>query len=161
MPYWNPEARKSDAFLLWYDEDECVELYYSVEPSDVKIVGLMENESWKKGDMYMNEQVKEYLHGYTEDIKKMFCDIRHLIMQMQPMPQEKLWAKLPSFYVGESFVRLIPFKDHINIEAKAIVQYQDALADYKITPKGMLQIYLKDPIPFDVLGGVFRDTLFS
>ena len=31
-----------------------------------------------------------------------------------------MWAKLPTYYVGESFVRLIPFKDHINIEAKAV-----------------------------------------
>lgn len=34
-------------------------------------------------------------------------------------------------------------KDHINIEAQAVIQHKEELACYKITPKGMLQIYLK------------------
>ena len=52
-------------------------------------------------------------------------------------------------------MRLIPFKDHINIEAKAISEYREVLSDYKITPKGMLQIFLKQDIPADVLKQVF------
>ena len=39
--------------------------------------------------------------------------------------------------------RVIPFKDHINVEAKAVIQHKEELARYKITPKGMVQIYLK------------------
>lgn len=58
-----------------------------------------------------------------------------------------LWANLPSYCVGKSFVRLIEFKDHINIEAQAVISHKEELADYKITPKGMLQIYLKEDIP--------------
>lgn len=27
------------------------------------------------------------------------------------------WAKLPSYYCGEKFIRIIPFKDHINIKS--------------------------------------------
>jgi len=73
--------------------------------------------------------------------------------------QETLWAKLPSYYIGESFVRLIPFKDHINIEAKAILAHREELSNYKITPKGMLQIYLKQDIPVDVLKRVLAETL--
>lgn len=52
----------------------------------------------------------------------------------------KLWAKLPSFYVGNNFVRLIPFKDHINIEAKAVIFHKDELPGYEITPKGKWNI---------------------
>ena len=52
-------------------------------------------------------------------------------------------------------MRLIPFKDHINIEAKAISEYREVLSDYKITPKGMLQIFLKQDIPKDVSKQVF------
>ena len=70
-----------------------------------------------------------------------------------------MWAKLPSYYAGDSFVRLIPFKDHINVEAKAVSEYKDALTGYKITPKGMLQIFLKQDIPFDTLKQIFSDTL--
>ena len=70
-----------------------------------------------------------------------------------------LWAKLPSYYAGEKFVRLIPFKDHINIEAKAVLSHKRDLMDYKITPKGMLQIFLQQPIPVDVLTEIYKETL--
>lgn len=69
--------------------------------------------------------------------------------------------KLPTYYVNESFVRLIPFKDHINVEAAAILNYKDELSDYKITPKGMLQIFINQDIPFEMLNMVFVDTLIN
>lgn len=109
----------------------------------------------------MNEQVKEYLEKYSDNIIALFRDIRRLVMEIQPVPDEKLWAKLPSYYVGEAFVRLIPFKDHINIEAKAIPLFLDELGDYKVTPKGMLQLYLKDGIPTEVLQNIFRATFLG
>ena len=57
------------------------------------------------------------------------------------------------------FVEVIPFKDHINIEAQSIIQHKEELADYKITPKGMVQIYLKQIIPCDILKQIFAETL--
>lgn len=56
-------------------------------------------------------------------------------------------------------MRLIPFKDHINVEAKAVLKYEDRLAGYKVTPKGMLVISLKQDIPVDVLKQIFAETL--
>ena len=53
-----------------------------------------------------------------------------------------MWAKLPTYYVGESFVRLIPFKDHINIETTSIINYKEELKSFKITPKGFKTVYL-------------------
>ncbi|MBP0956277.1 MAG: hypothetical protein J5997_02805 [Oscillospiraceae bacterium] len=70
-----------------------------------------------------------------------------------------MWAKIPSYYVGKSFVRLIPFKDHINIEAQAVIQHKEGLSGYKITPKGMLQMFLKQDIPYEVLKQIFAETL--
>lgn len=72
---------------------------------------------------------------------------------------EELWAKLPSYCVGKSFVRLIPFKDHINIEAQAVISHKEELTDYKITQKGMLQIYLKQDMPSEILKQIFVETL--
>ena len=45
------------------------------------------------------------------------------------------------------------------IEAKAVPEYTDSLVGYKVTPKGMLQIFLKQDIPVDVLKRIFAETL--
>ena len=108
----------------------------------------------------MNEQIKEYIDKYPGDIIDMYNTLRKLIFDsVSSEPQETMWAKLPTYYVGESFVRLIPFKDHINIEAKAVSVNTEMLSGYKITPKGMLQIFLKQDIPADVLKKIFVETL--
>ncbi|MGN0350921.1 MAG: DUF1801 domain-containing protein [Roseburia sp.] len=108
----------------------------------------------------MNEQVRDYINKYPSEIIDMYNDLRKIIFDSVSCElEEKLWAKLPSYYVGESFVRLIPFKDHINIEAQAVIQHKEELACYKITPKGMLQIYLKQDIPYEVLKQIFAETL--
>lgn len=108
----------------------------------------------------MNEQVKDYIDKYPREIIDMFHHLRQMIFDsVSCEPEETLWAKLPSYYVGESFVRLIPFKDHINIEAQAVIQHKEKLAGYKITPKGMVQIYLKQDIPCEVLKQIFAETL--
>ena len=100
----------------------------------------------------MNEQIKEYIDKYPNDIIDMYIVLRKLIFDsVSSELQETMWAKLPTYYVGESFVRLIPFKDHINIEARAVSVNTELLSGYKVTPKGMLQIFLKQDIPTDVL----------
>ncbi|MGN0453403.1 MAG: DUF1801 domain-containing protein [Ruminococcus sp.] len=108
----------------------------------------------------MNEQAKDYIDKYPSEIIDMYSNLRKMIFDsVSSELKEVLWAKLPSYYVGESFVRLIPFKDHINIEAHAIIQHKEELACYKITPKGMLQIYLNQDIPYEVLKQIFAETL--
>ena len=108
----------------------------------------------------MNEQVRDYINKYPGEIIHMYTKLRQLIFDtVSPEPEETLWAKLPSYYIGESFVRLIPFKDHINIEAQGTLQHREELSGYKITPKGMLQIYLKQDIPYEVLKQIFAETL--
>lgn len=107
----------------------------------------------------MNEQVKDCIDKYPSEIIDMYNNLRKLIFEsVSCEPEETVWAKLPSYYVGESFVRLIPFKDHINIEAQAVNHHKEELAGYKITPKGMLQIYLKQDIQYEVLKQIFTET---
>lgn len=108
----------------------------------------------------MNEQVKDYIDKYPSEIIDMYNDLRKLIFDsVSSQPNETLWAKLPSYYVEEAFVRLIPFKDHINIEAQAAARHKEELSGYKMTPKGMVQIFLKQDIPYEVLKRVFAETL--
>ena len=108
----------------------------------------------------MKEQINEYISKYPTEIMELFCDLRQMIFDsVSGEPEETLWAKLPSYYVGDAFVRLIPFKDHINVEAQATVRYKGELAGYKITPKGMLQLSLKQNVPWETLKKVFKETL--
>lgn len=108
----------------------------------------------------MNTQVNEYIEKYPSEIVDLFNHIRQLIFDsVSSEPKEALWAKLPSYYVGERFVRLIPFKDHINIEALAVIQHKEDLSGYKVTPKGMLQIFVNQQIPTEALMRIFAETL--
>ena len=108
----------------------------------------------------MNEQIKNYIDKYPSEIIDLYNILRQLIVEsVSCKPEEILWAKLPSYYAGKAFVRLIPFKDHINIEAQAIIKHKEELTGYKITPKGMMQIHLKQEIPFEALKQIFAETL--
>lgn len=108
----------------------------------------------------MNQQVSLYLEKFPAEVTEMFLALRDIICgSTEAAITETLWAKLPSYYVGDSFIRLIAFKDHINVEAKAIVQHKDELKGFKITPKGMLQIYTNQNIPTEILKKVFAETL--
>lgn len=112
-----------------------------------------------KGDKDMNSEVDEYIKQYSQEIQNLFMEVRKIVKESVPNEiEEKLWAKLPSYYVEDKFVRLIPFKNHINIEAEAIMWHEAELKEYKITPKGMLQIYLKQNIPSDILQAIFKET---
>lgn len=108
----------------------------------------------------MNTQVKEYIEKYPSEIVDLLNRLRQLIWDsISSEPEETLWAKLPSYYVGERFVRLIPFKDHINIEALAVIQHKEELSAYKVTPKGMLQFFVNQQIPTEALMRIFAETL--
>ena len=108
----------------------------------------------------MNEQIKNHIEKYPSEIVHMFKVLRELIYDsISTNLIETMWAKMPSYYVGDSFVRLILFKDHINIESQAISKHTEDLIGYKISPKGMLQIYANQPIPTEILKLIFNETL--
>jgi hypothetical protein len=110
----------------------------------------------------MNEYIQDYIAKYSGEIQQLFIELRKLINQSVPYEiEEKLWAKLPSYYIGDRFIRIIPFKDHINIEAIAIMEHKYQLEQFKITPKGMLQIYPNQIIPINVLQTIFKETLLE
>lgn len=108
----------------------------------------------------MNEQIAAYIEKYPPEIADMFRTLRQLIYDSVSCPlTETMWAKLPSYSVGEAFVRLIPFKDHINIEAQAALDHREELTGYRMTPKGMVQISIKQEIPEEILKRIFAETL--
>lgn len=56
-------------------------------------------------------------------------------------------------------LHIIPFNDHINIGARAVNNYRYQLIEYKVTHKGMLQVFNNKPVPSEILLKIFRDTL--
>lgn len=115
-----------------------------------------------KGMPILNEEIKHYIEKYSNEIQQMFMEIREIAVQSFPdVVEEKMWAKLPSYYVNERFERVIPFKDHINIEASALIQHANELTLYKITPKGMLQVYANQKIPQEILAVGFKQTFLG
>jgi len=108
----------------------------------------------------MNEEFERYLEKFDIETRQRFIRLHELVHQSTScMIEEKLWAKLPSFYVGDRFVRIIPFRNHINIEANAIQSHKASLDEFKITPKGMLQIQHTQSIPEDVLKKIMQESL--
>ena len=52
----------------------------------------------------MDEQVREYIHKYPNEIIDMYHTLRKLIYDSTISElQETMWAKIPSYYVGEAF----------------------------------------------------------
>ena len=108
----------------------------------------------------MKEEIYNYLETFNEETKQRFHQLYNLIYENTSCTiDEKMWAKLPSFYSHDNFIRIIPFKDHINIEARAAVLYSEELSAYKFTPKGMLQIFHSQPVPEELFITIIKESL--
>lgn len=108
----------------------------------------------------MPQEIEQYLKKYPEEIVMLFLKIRDVIFSIGDIIiEEKMWAKIPSYYYGERFVRIIPFKDHINVEAEGLVSHANDFEGCKFTPKGMLQIKANQKVDFERLKIVFSETL--
>lgn len=52
----------------------------------------------------MNEDVQNYITKYSNDIQKLFLELRTIVIQSVSCNiEEKLWAKIPSYYNGVLF----------------------------------------------------------
>ncbi len=110
----------------------------------------------------MNIEVKAYIEKYPSEVKELFGKLRLIVLKAGGENiEEKLWAKLPSYYLNEKFVRLIPFKDHVTIEAVGLKGFFGELEGYKITPKGMLQVFCGGELPEEILLEGFTDTFMG
>lgn len=108
----------------------------------------------------MIDSIEKHMATFDEHTRRRFEILYHLVLESACQEvEEKLWAKLPSIYCGKNYVRIIPFKDHINIEANGMMAYRGQLEGYQFTPKGMLQIGHGQEIPADILKLIFKASL--
>ena len=101
--------------------------------------------------MEKNQEITEYFSKYESEKLERLETIRTLIDDSIPEIKEKMWTKVPCFYTDKASIVIRVFDDHINIVADTVVQYKDELSEYKITPKGMLQIFDNQQLPLDTL----------
>lgn len=110
----------------------------------------------------MKQEIEQYLAKYPAEITALYAELREIIFSVDGISvEETLWAKLPSYYSGENFIRLIPFKDHINIEASGLTRYAEAFPDCKFTPKGMMQVKAGQTFNAELLKKAFSETLMQ
>lgn len=110
----------------------------------------------------MNAEVSLRLAAFPPELRNLYDELGTLLLESAAQDvEERLWAKMPSYYVGEQYVRLVPFPDHINVQADSILEHREELQGYRLTPKGMLQIYTWQQVPTEVLRKVFSEALSS
>jgi len=108
----------------------------------------------------MISSIQQFLASFDPLTIERFTALYRLALESAPGEvEEKLWARLPTIACGDSFIRLIPFKDHINIEAAGLPAHKGQLTGYRFTPKGMLQVGHEQDIPAETLQQVFRVSL--
>jgi hypothetical protein len=44
------------------------------------------------------------------------------------------------------------------VEAKAVIFHKDELSSYKLTPKGMLQVFHNQELPIELLRIIFKES---
>ena len=65
---------------------------------------------------------------------------------------ERVGLLLSVLFFQSSFGRLFQMNEQVK-------EHIEELIDYKITPKGMVQIYLKQGIPDEIMKQIFAETL--
>ena len=98
-----------------------------------------------------NYEITDYIAKYEPAKRERLDTIRTMIHKSIPEIQEKMWTKVPSFYTDKTNIVIRVFDDHINFISDSVVKYKDELSEYKITPKGMLQIFDNQELPLDIL----------
>ena len=102
----------------------------------------------------MNErsiEITEYFAKYSKEKIERLEIVRSLIHDNSSEISEKMWSKVPCFYNNKINIVLRVFDSHFNFITDSVLKYKDELTDYKITPKGMLQIYDHQELPLDIL----------
>lgn len=103
----------------------------------------------------MKEEVQKYIDRFDVPIIELFMKIRDVIYGLSLDIEEELWANMPTYKHGSNFVRLIAFKDHINVNMSKGMLLANKQNIYQITPKGMMKIFLGEKFDDGLLKEMF------
>jgi hypothetical protein len=94
--------------------------------------------------------ITEYMDKFETSVRTRFDEIQAILVDCGAKTI-RLWAGVPSYYLGDRVIRVIVFRDHVNIESSQAIAFQPFLPEYKFTPKGMLQIFHNQTLPVEML----------
>ncbi len=107
----------------------------------------------------MNNEIQNFLKKYPVEIQDIFYTLRNIIYSLSLDIKEKMFINLPSYYYGDKFVRIIPFKEYVNIQALGFALNEKDFEGYTFSPKGMIQITPNDTINEEKFKKAFKDSL--
>ena len=99
--------------------------------------------------------VNEYLDGLDPAPREIMDRVRAIVKQRVPEAEECLSYGVPSFRLKKVFFHYSTFKAHLGIYPPLPKDHplRKTLAPYA-NDKGNLKFLFKDPIPYDLIGGV-------
>ncbi len=102
-------------------------------------------------------EITEYFSKYEPEKIARLEALRTLIHESIPEINEKMWTKVPCFYTDKITIVIRVFGDHINFITDKVIQFRDELLEYKITPKGMLQVFDNQQMPLGTIKKIICD----
>lgn len=108
----------------------------------------------------MSKDVLMYVSAFPNQIQSRYDQLRQLLSQIEPNIEPYLWAGVPTFQTTNRYVRFILFKDHININTSLGISVLELKPPYKVTPKGLVQLFLTDTLDEVWLLELFRTVFF-
>ncbi len=94
----------------------------------------------------MPNDVAHYVSSFPNSIQERYQQLVALLESKDIHIEPYLWAGVPTFQTSNRYVRFILFKDHININTSLGISVLELKPPYKVTPKGMVQLFLDDPM---------------
>jgi hypothetical protein len=108
----------------------------------------------------MPNDVAHYVSLFPSSIQERYLQLVALLESNDIYIEPYLWAGVPTFQTSNRYVRFILFKDHININTSLGISILELKPPYKVTPKGMVQLFVDDPIDEAFIKKMFCTVFF-
>lgn len=109
----------------------------------------------------MAKTLNQYLVEYPLESQNRYHQVKDLINSIEPDITPYMWGGVPTFQRGNHYVRIIVFKDHLNINTSIGISVKELNPTYIITPKGMVQIFHHESLDIDWLKTLFQTVYYK
>lgn len=101
------------------------------------------------------ESIDEYIAGQTPEAQRCLEEVRGAVRSALPQAEERIAWSMPTYRKKRNIIQFAAHKSHIGLYAgaEAVVQFADALRDYK-TSKGTIQLPYNRPMPLELIAEI-------